>query len=140
MQPLSLEPYAVQQRWTLAEALPPAGWARLFSRYLEAAARRCVAAGPCVIGHLKALALLPAGGYVRLSVLAPERPAEAEVGEGDAAATAVAVTLTLNAHVYGLPAGQVAQCVDAAAAEVAARWDAVMRPVAAGRAGQPAKA
>jgi hypothetical protein len=39
-----------------------------------------------------------------------------------------------------LPAGQVAQCVDAAAAEVAAHWDAVMRPVAASGAGQPAKA
>ena len=65
MAELILEPYAVSQHWDLRA---DGKWETILSEYLETLARRCHEAGPCVVGHIKALALLPAGGYVQVSI------------------------------------------------------------------------
>jgi hypothetical protein len=86
--------------------------------YLETLAQRCAAAGPCVIGHIKGLAALPSGGYLRLSVLAPDCPAEVDLVEIDPQDCILRLVLTINVIVYGLAADSVKQLIWAAAAEI----------------------
>lgn len=97
----TLEPYATQQRWAAPTPLAGAEWQALCSEYLAALARACAAAGPCVIGHIKALALFDGGGYLRVSAVSA---AHAPTAEGRAPDALAALTLTLNVLVYGLPA------------------------------------
>ena len=97
----TLEPYATQQRWTAPAPLPGAEWRALFSDALAALAQACDAAGPCVIGHIKALALFDGGGYLRVSVISATH---APTAEGRAPDDLTTLSLTLNVLVYGLPA------------------------------------
>ena len=52
---LRLEPYAASLHWNLPRA--EGQWEAMLAAYLETLARRCEEAGPCVVGHIKALAL-----------------------------------------------------------------------------------
>jgi hypothetical protein len=96
-----LEPYATRQRWQSGESLPGAVWQALFAEYLAALACACDAAGPCVIGHIKALALFDNSDYVRVSAVSA---AHAPTVDGCVPDGLSAVPLTLNVLVYGLPA------------------------------------
>ena len=104
----TLEPYATQARWTAPAPLPGAEWQALFAEWqalfvdtLAAVARACEAAGPCVIGHIKALALFDGGGYLRVSAVSATHAPTVEGRVPDDLAT---LSLTLNVLVYGLPA------------------------------------
>ncbi len=97
----TLEPYATQQCWTAPAPLPGAEWQALIVDTLAALARACEAAGPCVIGHIKALALFDGGGYLRVSAVSATHAPTAESRAPDNLAT---LSLTLNVLVYGLPA------------------------------------
>jgi hypothetical protein len=97
MTELILEPYAINQRWTASVPAPP--WDALIADYVEAIARRCHEMGPCLIGHIKGLALFDDGGYLRVSVVSPGRPAEKE---GYAPTETTSLLLSLNVIVYGL--------------------------------------
>lgn len=106
MAELSLEPYSAVQRWRLS---PAAGSPEaLLAEYLETLARRCQAAGECVIGHIKALALFPERGYLRVSVVAADLPATLD---GAAPPGCDRLEVTLNVLVYGLPRERIAQIV-----------------------------
>ncbi len=128
-----LEPYALQQRWTLPRTLAPAEWAALFSEYLAGLARMCAEAGGhassdaaaarVVIGHIKLLALFDGGEYLRVSVVSPRHGATVT---GGAPPGLSAMPITLNVLVYGIPTGRLAELTAAAAAEVAGRWDATV--------------
>lgn len=125
MAELILEPYAISLHWSRPVELqadqskPDTPWKTVLSRFLEDLAQRCHASGPCVIGHIKALALFPSGGYLRLSVIAPHLPATAE---GEAPVDCVSLDLTLNVIVYGLPRESLENATLAAAGATAAAW------------------
>jgi len=129
----SLEPYALQQRWTLPRTLAPAEWAAMFSEYLAGLARMCAEAGGhasgdapaarVVIGHIKLLALFDGGEYLRVSVVSPRHGATVT---GGARPGLSEMPVTLNVLVYGLPNARLAELTAAAAAEVAGRWDATV--------------
>jgi hypothetical protein len=97
MAELILEHYAVNQRWSFSG--DAAKWETLISEFLETLARRCHETGKCIIGHIKALALFPNGGYLRVSVVSPTLPAGVE---GSVPTHCSELVLTLNVIVYGL--------------------------------------
>lgn len=97
----ALEPYSTQQRWLAAAPLPGEAWQSLLAGYLAALARACDAAGPCIIGHIKALALFENGEYLRISAVSATQP---PTWDGCVPDGLAAVSLTLNVLVYGLPA------------------------------------
>jgi hypothetical protein len=100
MSNLVFEPYAAEQRWQMPAPLPGQAWQELLAQYLAALTRACTGAGPCIIGHLKALALFPAGGYLRASAISAQHPPTVD---GRAPDGLQALDLTLNLLVYGLP-------------------------------------
>lgn len=121
MDELILEPYAVVQHWTLAVAGGP--WEKIIAAYLEELARRCQAAGRCVIGHIKALALFPGGKFLRVSSVAAHLPASVD---GAVPPGCTSLDLTLNVLVYGLERGRIEQIVQETARETAEGWKALV--------------
>jgi hypothetical protein len=97
MADMILEPYAVSQRWRFS--LKDTNWETLIVEYLETIARTCMEFDGCIIGHIKALALFPAGGYLQVSVVDPALPAGVK---GCAPPDCTELTFTLNVIVYGL--------------------------------------
>jgi hypothetical protein len=97
MAEIILEPYAVQQNWQLAGADPD--WKEFLEEYLQQLAQACQAGGRVVNGHIKALALFPAGEYFRISNVGADLPS---TSEGTIPPSTRALTLTLNLIVYGL--------------------------------------
>ena len=75
-----LEPFAARLRWQFPSAIALCEWGALLGECLETLARRCDETGPHVVGHIKGLALLADGAYVRVSVVSPRHPADVEVG------------------------------------------------------------
>ncbi len=114
---LILEPYAVSQRWKLPQETGQ--WEARLAEYLETLARRCSAAGPCVVGHIKALALFPESGYVQVSVVGPALPASVQ---GRVPAGCTELVLDLNVIVYGLARDRAEQITRETAARLAAEW------------------
>jgi hypothetical protein len=99
MNDLLLEPYAVQQRWQMPAPLAGRDWETLLASYLAELAHACTAAGPAVIGHIKALALFSDGGYLRISAVSAVHPPTTDGRAPDGLAE---LALTLNVLVYGL--------------------------------------
>jgi hypothetical protein len=97
-----LHPLAARLRWYFPSPLAPDAWAALLADTVGAVARECQAAGPVVIGHIKALALLPAGGYLRASAISAQHPVDVEAQAAPSQAL-TELTITLNVIVYGLP-------------------------------------
>jgi len=97
MAELILEPYSVNQRWRLFGDADK--WKNLISEFMETLARRCHETGKGLIGHIKALALFPDGGYLRISVVSPTVAARVE---GSVPMGCTELVLTLNVLVYGL--------------------------------------
>jgi hypothetical protein len=114
---LILEPFSVVQRWTLPQTgLQPEA---ALKEYLEALARNCQAAGDCVIGHIKALALFPERGYLRVSVVAAHLPASID---GAAPPGCTELEVTLNVLVYGLERERIEQITRHTAQSLAQKW------------------
>ncbi len=118
MSDLLLEPYAARQEWRMSAPLYGEAWQELLVSYLAALAHACSEAGPCVIGHLKALALFPDGGYLRVSAVSPQRPPTVDGSVPDGLD---ALTLTLNLLVYGLPRSTLQRIARTEAATLAAQ-------------------
>jgi hypothetical protein len=78
MAELSLEPFAARLRWRLTESQPLEGWQDLMAGLLDELAIACSTSKSHVIGHIKALALLPSGGYLRGSKVSTSYPADVE--------------------------------------------------------------
>jgi len=94
-----LEPFAAYLRFAFSDPKPIEEWTEILKRFLERSAMLCEKAGPCVVGHIKGLALLSGDRYVRVSVISPSLPAQAET---NASANLAEMTVTLNMLVYGL--------------------------------------
>lgn len=120
MTDLHLHPLAARLTWRFPAPLAPDACAALLADAVGAVARACQAAGPAVIGHIKALAVLPGGGYLRASAISATHPVDFEAHQASGEALAE-LAVTLNAIVYGLSpeviggiiAGQIGQLVEA---------------------------
>ena len=97
MDELTLEPYAVVQRWHLPDA--DGQWESILGEYLQKIAQRCSSTGKCVIGHIKALSVFSDKTYFRVSVVVADLPASFD---GKVPAGCTELELTLNVLVYGL--------------------------------------
>ena len=94
-----LEPFAAHLFFAFPGPKSIKEWTEILMRFLETSAMLCRESGPCVIGHIKGLALLNGDRYVRVSVIIPSLPAQVETNaSGDLAE----LTVTLNMLVYGL--------------------------------------
>ncbi len=114
---LTLEPYAVSQHWRLPGA--DGRWEGFLAEYLETLARRCAENQPCVIGHIKALALFPQNGYVQVSVVSQRLPAQVK---GSVPPGCTELTLSLNVIVYGLEYDWIERLTSETALHLAERW------------------
>ncbi len=112
-----MEHYAVNQRWSF---LGDAGkWETLITEYLETLARRCDETRKCIIGHIKALALFPDGGYLRVSVVSSTVAAGVE---GSVSMGCTELVLTLNVIVYGLGRELLEQITRETADHLTEKW------------------
>jgi hypothetical protein len=118
MDELNLEHYAVNQRWSFRGA--DGKWGTLISNYLETLAHHCHETRTCIIGHIKALALFPNCGYLRISVVSPTLPAGVE---GSVPAGCVELLLTLNVIVYGLGRDLLEHITRETAAQLSDQWN-----------------
>ncbi|MGC9964918.1 MAG: hypothetical protein ABSE08_05900 [Syntrophobacteraceae bacterium] len=114
MADMILEPFAAHLFFAFPDPKRIEEWAEILMRFLETSAMLCRESGPCVIGHIKGLALLNGSRYVRVSVISPSLPAQVETNaSGDLAE----MTVTLNMLVYGLSK----KCLDGIVKETATR-------------------
>ena len=134
MSDLVLEPYAVQQRWQMPAPLSGRDWPALLAAYLASLARACSEAGPCVIGHIKALALFPDGGYLRVSVVSSTHP---PTTDGQAPDGVAELAVTLNVLVYGLARDVLQKLSSDIAADLAATHAGRVTVKDAASVGQP---
>ena len=123
MRQLTLEPLAAVCTWRLEGGQPAAAWAALLAQFLEQLARACAGtpgeSGPPLIGHIKALATLPAGGYIRGSVLDTKHAPGVQTG-GAFPETLTELSFTLNVLVYGLSYDDASALVEREAGRLAA--------------------
>lgn len=125
----SLSPYAARLRWYFATAQAADQWQALVATFLEDLAAACVAGEMHVIGHIKALALLPDGGFLRASTISARHPADVAIERaGDRPCSEL--ELALNVLVYGLAWTEAHQLVKASAQQVAADRGAVVEQLA----------
>jgi len=117
MAELILEPYAVNQRWRLIGNT--ATWENLISQFMEMLACRCHETGRAIIGHIKALALFPDGGYLRVSAVSPTLPAGVE---GSVPTGCTELVLTLNVIVYGLERHALERLTRETADDLTKKW------------------
>jgi len=95
-----LDPFTARLRITLGTAKTGQECSLILASFLETLATLCGQAGPSVVGHIKALALLPRGQYIRGSVVSSWLPAEVEITFSGSSLSYLC--LTLNMLVYGL--------------------------------------
>lgn len=98
MKDLILEPYSACLNFKLDSPMTATQWGSMLSELAEAIARHCVEAGPCVIGHIKGFAPLPGNGFLRISVVSPDHPADMDAEGGYDSSE---LSMTLNVLVYG---------------------------------------
>lgn len=116
MDDLKLEPYAGIQSWNMSD--DTVQWEVILGDYLEKIAQHCTDIGNCVIGHIKALSIFSDQSYLRISVIAPDIPAniEGSVPEGS-----TELELTVNVLIYGLERTVIERIVRETAHEIAVR-------------------
>ena len=114
-----LDPFAVRLRWRFGENRPLEVCMATVSEVVESIARRCGEESGYTVGHIKALATFPDGGFVRASAISPTRPVDIESG-GSPPDYCDEFTVTLAVLVYNLPYTLARQMVSDAA-ETAAR-------------------
>jgi len=112
------EPFARTYRWTFHDPAAPASCAAALTEVLAALATTCQRAGRHVIGHIKALAALPSGGFIRGSAVSTRQAPDVELHE-PATMPLTGIDVTLNVLVVGMdPVScerQVRDALDAAA-------------------------
>jgi hypothetical protein len=147
MAELSLEPYAARLVWRFEQPQPLTTWQDLLAALLDELGLACSTSDRHVIGHIKAFALLPAGGFLRGSKVTACYPADVEAhidwhassvpppaerasardtnhAPDQARSGHTELEMTLNMLVYGLPMDSARRMVKATAVSQAARWNA----------------
>jgi len=106
MKEMILEPYTVRLNFKMDSPKTARDWGLIASDFMETLARNCSEAGPCVIGHLKGFARISGNGFLRISVISSDRPADVDADFSDDFSE---LSLTLNVLVYGHPKKLLAQ-------------------------------
>ena len=102
--PHDLQPLAMTCRWTFPGPVDPKACAQALGELLVAIASGCQSPSGYVMGHIKAYAPLPAGGYIRANATSARQPPDVEL-QAPAGAMVTMVTgldVTLNVLVVGL--------------------------------------
>ena len=123
MDQLTLEPYAARLRWRFPQAQSLERWQALSAEFLDELALACTAGGGRVVGHVKGLALLPGGGFLRGSKVSARYPADVDV-EGAEIDACADLEMALNVLVYGLPLTEGRRLVLEIGQGLAQRWGA----------------
>ena len=92
------EPYAVRLEFNTTSPLNGEAWRNLLLALMDRLARRITDSGSVVIGHLKGFAQAPELGFMKVSAVSADHPADA-VGEFTGLSNGLA--LTINVLVYG---------------------------------------
>lgn len=100
MKEMTLEPYSVRLNFKMDSPMTTTEWGLMISDLMETLARNYGEAGPCVIGHIKGFARITGNGFLRISVISSDHPADVDAGFSDALSE---LSLTLNVLVYGHP-------------------------------------
>ncbi len=98
MKEMTLEPYAARLDFKMFSAPSSKEWSLMLAEYMETLARHCNETGPCLIGHLKGLALISNHGFLKISLISPDHPAEVE---GEIPENTLELSIVLNILVYG---------------------------------------
>lgn len=106
MKEMIFEPYTVRLNFKMDPPTTAAHWGLMISELVETLARNCSEAGPCVIGHIKGFARTPGNGFLRVSVISSDHPAEVDA---ESANDFSELSLNLNVLVYGHPKKVLAQ-------------------------------
>jgi hypothetical protein len=133
MAELIFEPYTARLLWQASRPAPGFSWPGLVAGTLEAVAARCEVEGQTVIGHIKGLATLEDGQYLRANVVAAGQTADLA---GAVPSNCTELLFTMNVLVYGLPYAAIAERVIGAAEAVAGPWQVAVtvEPVVEGHA------
>ena len=123
MDELTLTPYAARLQWCFSAPRPLAEWRKLLAELLDELALATQSVESAVIGHIKALVLLPAGGYVRGSKVSAAVPADVEIAAAHQTDCAE-LELSLNVLVYGLPLPEMQRIVAGVVLALALCWEA----------------
>jgi len=98
MKEMILEPYTAGLDFKMDSPMTAAQWGSMISELVGTIARHCSEAGPCVIGHIKGLAIIPGNGFLKISVISSNHPADVDAESGDDSSE---LSMTLNVIVYG---------------------------------------
>ena len=98
MKDMIFEPYTVCLNFKMDSPMTIEQWGSMISELVETIARHCIEAGPCVIGHIKGFAAIPGNGFLRISVISPDHPADIDAQSVDDFSE---LSMTLNVLVYG---------------------------------------
>ena len=130
MAALIFEPLAAHLHFSLPDSPGISKWAEILTQFLETLAKLCRNSGPCLIGHIKGLALLGDSSYVRLSVISASLPAQIET---NASGDFSEMTVTVNMLVYGLPRKTLEGILEGTAALPCSPWSGkvTVKPVPA---------
>lgn len=120
MAELMLEPFTARVRCCQLTEGPGVPWASVLAECVETLAKRCVEAGPCVVGHIKGVVLFDGGRYLRISAVDADRAADVD---GEVPAACRDFVLTLNVLVYGHSWEVIRQLTDEAIGVVGSRVD-----------------
>jgi hypothetical protein len=116
-----LEPLAHTCRWTFRRPAEPATCAQALADLLAGIAADCQARSGHVIGHIKAYAPLPAGGFIRGNAVSARQAPDVELHEPAGSAVA-SIDVTLNVLVVGLERDDCRRRALSALDAVAARY------------------
>ena len=128
MDQLNLEPFAARIRWRFPEAQPLSRWQSLVASFLDQVALACATNPSVVIGHIKGLALLPGGGFLRGSKVSTKHSADVEIADAQTG-ECQELEMALNVLVYGLAWSEAKRIVlkagDAIATQAGAMFEVV---------------
>ncbi|MBN1374998.1 MAG: hypothetical protein JXA01_02460 [Dehalococcoidia bacterium] len=120
---LKLEPFASRLRWQFARKQSLEYWQALFEDLLEQLAQACNAGNPKLIGHIKCVALLPDGGFLRGSKISMHYASDMEI-KTEKSISYNTLVLSLNMLVYGLSIFEARHILQETALFIAQKWDA----------------
>ena len=107
----ALHPFAAHYRVLYARLASTEEQRQMLAELLDSVGRGCAAAGAALIGHIKAFAVQPGGGYLAGSLTSASAPSQVEARDLQASQQ---LDVDLAALVYGLEREQLAQIVDQA--------------------------
>ncbi|MCB2189642.1 MAG: hypothetical protein KQJ78_24780 [Deltaproteobacteria bacterium] len=125
MKELTLHPLSVLLAWRFPEPRPREVVEGLVAAWCDTLAQAVAREPGAVIGHIKGLAKLGGQEWLKVSVIAPDRPAQVE-SRGQA--PLAALDLAVNLMVYGREPAELFSLVQAVTAQEDRPWRGLVEP------------